>query len=83
MIDNPAQCLHYLLSMLRSERISMLTCFKAYDIRGQLGVELNEDIAYRIGRAYRPLYPWMVASIISKRCQELDNTTSCTGVSGL
>jgi phosphomannomutase len=29
-----------------------LTCFKAYDIRGQLGEELNEDIAYRIGRAY-------------------------------
>jgi phosphomannomutase len=29
-----------------------LTCFKAYDIRGQLGTELNEDIAYRIGRAY-------------------------------
>jgi phosphomannomutase len=30
----------------------MLTCFKAYDIRGRLGEELNEDIAYRIGRAY-------------------------------
>ena len=29
-----------------------LTCFKAYDIRGKLGVELNEDIAYRIGRAF-------------------------------
>lgn len=29
-----------------------LNCFKAYDIRGELGVELNEDIAYRIGRAY-------------------------------
>lgn len=29
-----------------------LTCFKAYDIRGKLGKELNEDIAYRIGRAY-------------------------------
>lgn len=28
-----------------------LTCFKAYDIRGQLGDELNVDIAYRIGRA--------------------------------
>ncbi|WP_304897784.1 phosphomannomutase CpsG [Methylicorpusculum sp.] len=28
-----------------------LTCFKAYDIRGRLGDELNEDIAYRIGRA--------------------------------
>ncbi|UTA49523.1 phosphomannomutase CpsG [Simiduia sp. 21SJ11W-1] len=29
-----------------------LTCFKAYDIRGKLGTELNDDIAYRIGRAY-------------------------------
>ncbi|EHS98215.1 MULTISPECIES: phosphomannomutase CpsG [Klebsiella] len=29
-----------------------LSCFKAYDIRGKLGNELNEDIAYRIGRAY-------------------------------
>tara|TARA_R110001583_G_scaffold26757_2_gene96260 strand:+ start:28333 stop:29718 length:1386 start_codon:yes stop_codon:yes gene_type:complete len=29
-----------------------LTCFKAYDIRGKLGTELNNDIAYRIGRAY-------------------------------
>ncbi|HFD33085.1 MAG TPA: phosphomannomutase CpsG, partial [Gammaproteobacteria bacterium] len=29
-----------------------LTCFKAYDVRGKLGQELNEDIAYRIGRAY-------------------------------
>jgi phosphomannomutase/phosphomannomutase/phosphoglucomutase len=29
-----------------------LTAFKAYDIRGQLGSELNEEIAYRIGRAY-------------------------------
>ncbi|HHQ6574846.1 TPA: phosphomannomutase CpsG [Serratia fonticola] len=32
--------------------MNSLTCFKAYDIRGQLGEELNEDIAYRIGRAY-------------------------------
>ncbi|WP_111640573.1 phosphohexomutase domain-containing protein [Marinimicrobium alkaliphilum] len=29
-----------------------LTCFKAYDIRGKLGEELDEEIAYRIGRAY-------------------------------
>ena len=28
-----------------------LTCFKAYDIRGVLGKELNVEIAYRIGRA--------------------------------
>ncbi|VTO30446.1 Phosphomannomutase dehydrogenase [Klebsiella quasipneumoniae] len=33
-------------------RMTQLTCFKAYDIRGELGEELNEDIAYRIGRAY-------------------------------
>ncbi len=30
----------------------LLTCFKAYDIRGRLPEELNSDIAYRIGRAY-------------------------------
>lgn len=29
-----------------------LTCFKAYDIRGRLGEELNEEIAGRIGRAF-------------------------------
>lgn len=32
--------------------MNKLTCFKAYDIRGQLGSELNVDIAYRIGRAF-------------------------------
>lgn len=32
--------------------MAALTCFKAYDIRGELGTELNKDIAYRIGRAY-------------------------------
>lgn len=35
---------------------SPLTCFKAYDIRGRLGTELNEEIAYRIGRAYGQIY---------------------------
>lgn len=29
-----------------------LTCFKAYDIRGRLPDELNDDVAYRVGRAY-------------------------------
>ena len=32
--------------------MSALTCFKAYDIRGRLGVDLDEEIAYRIGRAF-------------------------------
>jgi phosphomannomutase len=38
--------------MVKSEGNELLACFKAYDIRGRLGDELNEDIAYRIGRAY-------------------------------
>ncbi len=29
-----------------------LTCFKAYDVRGRLGDELNEGVAERIGRAF-------------------------------
>ena len=32
--------------------MSELTCFKAYDIRGQFGTELNEEVAYRIGRSF-------------------------------
>jgi phosphomannomutase/phosphomannomutase/phosphoglucomutase len=30
----------------------LLSCFKAYDIRGRIPDELNVDIAYRIGRAF-------------------------------
>jgi phosphomannomutase len=29
-----------------------LTCFKAYDVRGRLPGELNQEIVWRIGRAY-------------------------------
>ena len=29
----------------------VLRCFKTYDIRGELGWEMNEAIAYRIGRS--------------------------------
>jgi len=32
--------------------VTALSCFKAYDIRGKLGEELNDEIAYRIGRAF-------------------------------
>ncbi|MDN3608471.1 phosphomannomutase CpsG [Vibrio ostreicida] len=32
--------------------MAILTCFKAYDVRGKLGTELNSDVAYRIGRAF-------------------------------
>jgi phosphomannomutase len=36
--------------------MTQLTCFKAYDIRGRIPDELNEDLAYRIGRAYAMLF---------------------------
>ena len=29
----------------------VLTSFKAYDIRGRIGVDIDEDVAYRVGRA--------------------------------
>jgi len=29
-----------------------LSCFKAYDIRGELEVELDDGVAYRVGRAF-------------------------------
>ena len=32
--------------------MSALSCFKAYDVRGRLGIDLDEAIAYRIGRAF-------------------------------
>jgi phosphomannomutase len=32
--------------------LSAITCFKAYDLRGRIPDELNEDVAYRVGRAY-------------------------------
>jgi len=32
--------------------MTTLTCFKAYDVRGRIPVELNEDLAYKIGQSY-------------------------------
>jgi phosphomannomutase len=39
-------------SPLETNNSQLLSCFKAYDIRGKLGEELNTDIAYRIGRSF-------------------------------
>ncbi|MGE6330010.1 phosphomannomutase CpsG [Psychrobacter pacificensis] len=44
-----------------------INSFKAYDIRGELGVNLDEDIAYRIGRAFAQiLYQRYQAAIENK-----------------
>ena len=32
--------------------MSSITCFKAYDLRGRIPAELNDDVAYRVGRGY-------------------------------
>jgi len=32
--------------------LSAITCFKAYDLRGRLPGELNDDVAYRVARGY-------------------------------
>ncbi len=32
--------------------MGQITCFKAYDIRGRVPDQLNQDVAYRIGRAF-------------------------------
>ncbi|PKG34590.1 phosphomannomutase CpsG [Psychrobacter sp. Sarcosine-3u-12] len=45
----------------------IIDSFKAYDIRGELGVNLDEAIAYRIGRAF--------AQISSQRYHAADATT--------
>ena len=37
-----------------------ITCFKAYDLRGRIPNELNDDVAYRVARGY--------AQFLSPRC---------------
>jgi phosphomannomutase len=32
--------------------LSSITCFKAYDLRGRIPSELNDDVAYRVARGY-------------------------------
>lgn len=40
--------------------MTRIHCFKAYDVRGRVPEELNEDVVYRIGRAY--------AAFLQPRC---------------
>ena len=35
-----------------AEKTISTSCFKAYDIRGRVPDELNEELAYRLGRAF-------------------------------
>lgn len=44
--------LSVLKNMGLATNMNKLLCFKSYDIRGKLDSEINEEIAYRIGRAF-------------------------------
>ena len=58
--------------------MSKLHCFKAYDIRGRVPDELNEDLAYRIGRAYAAfLAP---KKVIVGRDVRLSSAALCTAL---
>ncbi|MEL6169855.1 MAG: phosphomannomutase, partial [Pseudomonadota bacterium] len=49
--------------------MGMLTCFKAYDIRGKLGDELNADIALAVGRAFANAME-AKAVVVGRDCRE-------------
>jgi len=56
-----------------------MNCFKAYDVRGRVPGELNEDIAYRIGRAYAALIK--PKRVIVGRDIRLSSAGLCTSLS--
>lgn len=59
-----------------------LTCFKAYDIRGRLGVDLDETVAFRIGRGFaRALQAKRV--VIGRDCRASSQTLSAAVIAAL
>ncbi len=38
--------------MTANTGLKSITCFKAYDLRGRIPAELNDDVAYRVARGY-------------------------------
>ncbi len=59
-----------------------LTCFKAYDIRGRLGVDLDAPIARRIGNAFvQALGARRV--VIGRDCRSSSETLMAAAVDGL
>ena len=56
----------------------MPSCFKAYDIRGRIPDELNEDVAYRIGRAFAQIL--QPAEVVVGRDVRLDSPALAAAV---
>ncbi len=55
-----------------------MKCFKAYDIRGRVPDELNEDIAYRIGRAFAQII--QPSEVVVGRDVRLDSSAFAAAV---
>jgi len=59
-----------------------LSCFKSYDVRGKLGVELDEPLAYLIGRGFaRVLEPGLV--VIGRDVRESSPALQAALIAGL
>lgn len=56
----------------------MLKCFKAYDIRGRVPDELNDEVAYRIGRAFAQIL--QSAEVVVGRDVRLDSPALAAAV---
>jgi len=59
-----------------------LDCFKAYDIRGKLGDELNEEIAYDIGAALAQILEPRVV-VLGGDCRETSDSLKAAVARGL
>lgn len=62
--------------------MNALTCFKAYDIRGRLGEELNEDVAYRVGRAFAETLRAQVV-VVGRDCRASSEALMAAVVEGV
>jgi phosphomannomutase len=59
-----------------------LACFKAYDIRGRLGIELNAAIARRIGRAFAEVLGTRRV-VVGRDCRASSNELASAVIEGL
>ncbi|MCG3858878.1 phosphomannomutase CpsG [Psychrobacter sp. Ps2] len=50
-----------------------ISSFKAYDIRGELGINLDEEIAYRIGRAFAQILYQRNSTVSETRDSDMTN----------
>ncbi|MCF6305141.1 MAG: phosphomannomutase [Rhodobacteraceae bacterium] len=60
----------------------VLSCFKAYDIRGQLGPELNTDIAYDIGAAFAT-FAKLKTAVIGADCRATSDELKAALINGM